>query len=69
MDKHADINLMLGFGDMDDVWRVSLYGRNLLEAQPTFYPEHAPFLNGFVDQELNQKSFRSYGIQFQYNYN
>ena len=70
-DRHGDLNLSLGFGDIDDTWVVSAYAHNLFEARPTYHPENDIFPEGiFSTQETNlsRSSFTSYGVQFKYNY-
>lgn len=68
MNKHADMNLSVGFGDLDDTWRFSLWGRNLLEPLPSYNAEYDVFPNGLVTTGLSSSHFRSYGVQFEYNY-
>jgi len=31
--KHEDMNVSLGIGDLEDTWKLTFYGRNLLEAR------------------------------------
>jgi len=69
MNQHEDMNLSLGFGDLDDVWRVSVWGRNLLEPLPSYNAEYDVIPNGLVTSGLSSSHFRSYGVQFEYNYN
>jgi iron complex outermembrane receptor protein len=69
MPQHNDLNLLVGFGDVDGVWRVALYGRNLLEPIKEYNPEFDLRPDAFVNTALPQSSFRTYGVQFRYNYN
>lgn len=69
MNQHEDMNLSLGYGDLDDVWRVSVWGRNLLEPLPSYNAEYDITPNGLVTAGLSSSHFRSYGVQFEYNYN
>jgi outer membrane receptor protein involved in Fe transport len=68
MDTHSDLNLNIGFGDQNDTWRVSIYGRNLTEPLPTYNPQEDINSNGLVGINLPSNMFRSYGVQFRYNY-
>lgn len=69
MPQHNDLNLLIGLGDVDGVWRVALYGRNLLEPIKEYNPEFDLRPDAFVNTALPQSSFRTYGVQFRYNYN
>jgi len=66
--KHGDLNLLVGFGDMDDTWTVSLYGRNLFEARPTYDPKYDIYPTGLLITTMSPTSFASYGVKLQYNY-
>ena len=68
MNKHEDINLSLGFGDQDDVWRISLWGRNLLEPLPSYNAQYDVNPNGLFTTGLSSSHFKSYGLQLEYNY-
>ena len=67
-DKHGDLNLIIGFGDMDDVWSVSLYGRNLFEAHQKYHPKYDIYPTGLLITGVSPNSYASYGIKLQYNY-
>jgi len=67
-DKHGDVNLTLGFGDQDDIWTLSVYGRNLLEASPTYHPEFDIDADGTIQTPVSPNYYSSYGIKFSYNY-
>ena len=67
-DAHEDINLSIGFGDLDDTWKVSFWGRNLTESQPTYHSEFDVDPDGRQAKNLSLGDFRTYGVQFQYNY-
>ena len=69
MPKHTDLNLKLGFGDIDGVWEVALYGRNLTEPRKEYNPEFDVDPDAFVNTALPQSAFKTYGVQFRYNYN
>ena len=68
-DTHMNIDFNLGFGDMDDVWRVAVWARNLLEAGVEYFPEYDLIPNGHENIEKHQNQFLSYGVQIQYNFN
>lgn len=67
-DAHEDINLSIGFGDIDGVWNLSLWGRNLTESQPEYFPQYDVNPDGRQSKNLSLGDFRTYGVQFQYNY-
>lgn len=67
-DKHGDVNLTVGFGDVDDVWTVSLFGRNLLEARPTYHEQFDINPTGLLITGISPNGFASYGVKLQYNY-
>jgi outer membrane receptor protein involved in Fe transport len=65
---HMDINLNVGFGDINDVWRVSFWGRNLLEASTSYNEEFDVELDGLATENLSSADFFTYGVQLQYNF-
>ncbi len=67
-DTHGDMNLTLAFGDMDDTWSVQLFGRNLLGARPTYYPENNLERTGSMMYPISPTAFTTYGVQLTYNY-
>jgi outer membrane receptor protein involved in Fe transport len=67
-DKHGDVNLTLGFGDQDDIWSLSVFGRNLLEASPTYHPEFDLEADGIIQTPVSPNNYASYGIKFSYTY-
>jgi outer membrane receptor protein involved in Fe transport len=66
--KHGDLNLVVGFGDQENVWSVSIYGRNLFEARPTYQPEYDIYPSGLQIVGISPNSFTSYGVKLTYNY-
>ncbi len=62
-------NLNIGFGDTDETWEVSLWGRNLFNAGMQYYPEFDVDPAGRKDNALSPRNWFSYGVQLQYNYN
>lgn len=66
--RHADLNLSVGFGDSDGHWLASLYGRNLLEARPSYNAEFDVTPDGFISATLGPSAFASYGVKVWYNF-
>lgn len=66
--KHGDLNLLLSFGDLEDVWSVSLYGRNLFEARAQYQPEYDIYPTGLRIAGVSPNSFATYGVKLSYNY-
>jgi outer membrane receptor protein involved in Fe transport len=66
--KHEDINYTLGFGDMEDTWQFSIWGRNLLGARPTFNEEFDVIPNGLTTGSMSPNYFKTYGVKFRYNF-
>lgn len=62
-------NLNIGFGDINDVWNVTFWGRNILETGMKYFPEFDVDPEGRIDNALSPRNWFSYGVQFQYNYN
>ncbi len=65
-ETHEDLNLMVGVRNVDKGWAVWAFGRNLLEARPSYNPENDVFPNGLESQHLSPSSFASYGVKFEY---
>ncbi len=64
---HEDLNLMVGLGSLDGTWAVSVFGRNLLEARPSYNAEFDVFPDGLAATEgLGPGSFTTYGVKFTY---
>lgn len=70
--QHEDLNLMIGFGDLDGRWRVSVFGRNLLEVRPSYNVRFDTFpigLGGAGDDtgiHLSPSQFSTFGVKFEY---
>jgi hypothetical protein len=69
MNRHADMNLNLGFGDVNDTWEISLWARNILEAVPSYNPEFDVAPSFIRTGGLSPSHLMSYGVRFEYNYN
>jgi iron complex outermembrane receptor protein len=68
MDEHEDLSLTLGFGPQDNKWRISLWGRNLLEPVPTYHPEADIFPDGLAEANITPSMLRTYGVQVRYDF-
>jgi outer membrane receptor protein involved in Fe transport len=68
MDEHKDLSVILGFGPQDDSWRLSIWGRNLLEPLPTYHPEADIFPDGLVEANVTPSMLRTYGVQLRYDF-
>lgn len=64
--RHGDLNLLIGFGDIDGRWIVSLFGRSLFEASPTYNAKFDVIPNGLASRHLGPSAFTTYGVKFQY---
>lgn len=69
MNRHADMNLSLGFGDINDTWEVSAWARNILEAVPSYNPEYDVAPSFIRTGGLSPSHLMSYGVRLKYNYN
>jgi iron complex outermembrane recepter protein len=68
--QRVTANLNVGFGDMEDTWNVTFWGRNLFEAGLEYNPEFDFDDNRQrADNQMSPRNWFSYGVQFQYNYN
>ena len=68
-DERTIINMNLGIAELDDKWRLSLWGRNMLGHGLSYFLEEDPTpvlsRNG---QILSSQNWFSYGVQMQYLY-
>ncbi len=64
--EHEDLNVSIGFGDIDGKWMVSVFGRNLLEARPSYNAEFDIFPNGVESASLSPSNFATYGVKLEY---
>ena len=67
--KRIVANLNLGIGDQADAWRLTFWMRNALNQGVKYYPEYDVFPTGVVERDLSMRNWRTYGVQFKYNYN
>ena len=73
MNEHEDLSITVGFGPQDGAWRISAFGRNLLEAQPEYNPEFVLVDNGIAGTgdggvTMSRSNYSSYGVKFRYNF-
>ena len=66
---HQNWDVNIGFGDADDVWGISVYGRNLTNARIRYFPEFALDPRARETFQIPQSMVRTYGVQLTYNYN
>jgi iron complex outermembrane receptor protein len=66
--KTERINLSLGFGDIDGVWEVSAWVRNLTEPLPKYDAAEDLIPDGSVIEPLSESQFKTYGVRLQYNF-
>jgi len=70
--QHGDMNLIVGLGDPNGKWIVSVFARNLFEARPSYNAQYDAFPNGLAGPgddtgvHLSASSFTSYGLKFEY---
>ena len=67
-DKHGDMNISVGFGDMDDTWELSVFARNILQARQTYNPEFDVAPDGFLAGNFSPNNFMTYGVNLHYNF-
>lgn len=67
-DKHANLDMNIGFGDMEDVWSISVWGRNMTNARIKYHAEYDLIPNGHENIETAQNQYMTYGVQLQYNF-
>ncbi len=67
MKTHADLNLTLGYGVLDDTWLVSAYARNILHPRQKYFAEfnHS---NDTLATFFSARDFMTYGLSFKYSY-
>ena len=83
-DKRVVANLTLGYGDLDETWKLNIWVRNLLGRSQgmQYFPEFDPFRAaaenpfsgasgqyGIIDADASTRDYTTYGVQFSYNYN
>jgi outer membrane receptor protein involved in Fe transport len=67
-DSHEDLNMTVGIGDSEETWEISAFVRNMLEARPTYHPDFDVAKNGYQTLSMSPSMFRSYGVNFRYNF-
>jgi len=64
---HERLNLALGFGDLDSVWEVRAWVRNLTQPMPVYNAAGDVLPLGRIISPLGESEFRTYGVQVRYN--
>lgn len=67
--KHEDMNISFGIGDVDRRWKVSAWVRNIFEVQEEYNAELDLESDGIVTDSMSTSNYRTYGVQFELNYN
>ena len=65
---HGDMSLAGGFADVNDVWELSFWLRNILEPNVKWNADQDPLNNGTVAYPASPGDFMTYGLKFTYNY-
>jgi len=66
---HGDANFTFGFGDMNDVWDVSFFVRNLLHPNQKRYSEELDDpTGGIATVSTRPSNYMNYGIRLKYNF-
>lgn len=66
--KHTDINLSAGIGDVDERWRLTVYGRNLVGVQEQYNEQFDVDGDGIIFDDAGSSWYATYGVTFQYNF-
>lgn len=66
--QHTDMNVSIGFGDADGIWRVSAWGRNLFGIQEEYNSEFDIRGDGIKFNDMSSSMYATYGVGFQYSY-
>jgi iron complex outermembrane receptor protein len=65
---HENLDMNVGFGDIDDVWHVSLWASNITNSRVEYFVERDAESVGHHNMSLPYSYFRTYGLQLQYNF-
>ena len=75
MNQHNDLSLTVSFGPQDGNWRVSAFGRNLLEPKQQYHGELDLVPNGIAGSEggdggvqMSRSNYATYGVKFRYSF-
>jgi len=68
METHGDVNLSLGYGDMDEVWSVKLWARNILGAREKYIAENDLTREGLILINRSKTNYATYGVGLDYNF-
>jgi outer membrane receptor protein involved in Fe transport len=67
-DTHGDVSFNVGFGDAAGTWRVAAWGRNLLEANKSYFEDQDFNQTGAISNNVSPSNFTTYGIKLEYNF-
>lgn len=65
-ETHEDLNVMVGLRNVEKGWGAYVFGRNLLEARPTYHASRDVFPDGLEGGHISPSSFATYGVKFEY---
>ena len=68
MEKHGDLNLSMNYGDMEDVWSVKLWARNILGAREKYIAKHDVTREGLILINRSKTNYATYGVGLDYNF-
>jgi hypothetical protein len=71
VDRHHDMNLTVGVGNLDGSWQVSAYARNLMANKPVYHPENLPSGatgSGVRGTALAASNFTNFGLALKFTY-
>jgi outer membrane receptor protein involved in Fe transport len=66
--SHENLDISVGFGDINDAWNVSVWGRNLTKTQIEYFPEFAGDPRAREVMQMPQSYYTTYGLQLTYNW-
>ena len=67
-DTHQNWDMDIGFGDIDDVWSLKAYARNITNTRIEYFPEFALDPRAREVMQIPQSYVRTYGMQLTYNW-
>ncbi len=67
-DSHEDMNITVGLSDTEETWEISAFVRNFLEARPTYHADFDVEQDGYNSSQMSPNQFRTYGVNFRYNF-
>jgi hypothetical protein len=67
--SHEDLGPSAGFGPQGGPWKQSVFGRNLLEASPSYNEKLDLSPEAIQSPVVYRSSYTTYGMNFRYEYN